>query len=115
MFATKYKLKEHVMRHEGIKNFVCPICGLRKTTGHELRVHLFHHSNNTQFPCEICSTVFTRMANMRRHMKVVHCGVKAYSCKYCDQVNDSYLFFQFSQFFPAQFLLTVNFLVIREG
>ncbi|XP_031625593.1 zinc finger protein 845-like [Contarinia nasturtii] len=85
MFATKYKLKEHVMRHEGIKNYICTICGLRKTTGHELRVHMTHHSSDMQFPCGICSVVFTRMANMKRHMRVVHCGIKAYSCTHCDQ------------------------------
>lgn len=73
------------MRHNGIKNFVCPTCGIRKTTGHELRVHMKYHTSDLTFPCELCSQVFTRDANKKRHMKVVHCGVKAYNCSYCDR------------------------------
>lgn len=73
------------MRHKGIKNHVCPTCGMRKTTGHELRVHMKYHSSDLKFPCELCSQVFTREANLKRHVRVVHCGVKAYKCPYCDQ------------------------------
>lgn len=84
MFATSYKLKEHIMRHDGIKNFVCPTCGLRKTTGHELRTHMKYHTDD-KYPCTLCSIVFSRPANMKRHMRVVHCGVKAYPCPHCDR------------------------------
>lgn len=37
------------MRHNDIKNHVCPTCGLRKVTGHELRVHMRCHSQ-IQYP-----------------------------------------------------------------
>lgn len=37
------------MRHNGIKNHVCPTCGLRKVTGHELRAHMRCHSE-IQYP-----------------------------------------------------------------
>lgn len=39
------------MRHNGIKNHVCPICGLAKVTGHELRTHMRCHSE-VQYACD---------------------------------------------------------------
>lgn len=84
-FPTKYKLRMHVMRHEGIKNYVCPTCGLRKTTMHELRVHINYHTREKQYPCNLCSSVFSNSNNRTRHMRIVHCGVKAYHCTHCDK------------------------------
>lgn len=85
MFPTSFKLKEHTMRHEGIKNFSCFICGLRKTTNHELRVHMKNHNKEVTYPCPMCSVVFTQSMNMKRHMKVVHCGIKNFKCDHCNR------------------------------
>lgn len=41
-FLNKDKLKVHLMRHAGIKNYVCPHCGMRKTTMNELKVFVFN-------------------------------------------------------------------------
>lgn len=58
-YATKHKLKEHMMRHEGIKNHICPFCGLRKTTPHELKVHINYHTREKMYPCKVCLAVFS--------------------------------------------------------
>ncbi|XP_055533780.1 zinc finger and BTB domain-containing protein 17-like [Wyeomyia smithii] len=82
---TAHKLKEHTMRHEGIKNHVCPYCGQKKTTRHELKVHMNYHTREKQFTCHVCAQVFSNIGNMSRHIKIVHCGIKAYPCTYCDR------------------------------
>ncbi|XP_058834118.1 zinc finger protein 501-like [Topomyia yanbarensis] len=82
---TAHKLKEHTMRHEGIKNHVCPYCGQKKTTRHELKVHMNYHTREKQFTCHVCAQVFSNIGNMSRHIKIVHCGIKAFNCKFCDR------------------------------
>lgn len=72
MFPTAHKLKEHMMRHNGIKNHVCPTCGLRKISAHELRVHMKCHAN-VQYPCNRCSSVFRSDDGLRLHKQKIHC------------------------------------------
>lgn len=57
-FATKDKLKEHTMRHEGIKNHICLICGVGKTTSYELKAHMNYHTKEKKYPCNLCTSVF---------------------------------------------------------
>lgn len=82
---TAHKLKEHTMRHEGVKNHVCPYCGMKKTTRHELKVHMNYHTREKQFTCHVCAQVFSNIGNMSRHIRIVHCGIKKYSCTYCER------------------------------
>nr|XP_029721388.1 LOW QUALITY PROTEIN: zinc finger protein 2 [Aedes albopictus] len=82
---TAHKLKEHMMRHEGVRNHVCPLCGLKKTTRHELTVHMNYHTREKQFTCHVCAQVFSNIGKLVRHIKIVHCGIKAYNCTYCDR------------------------------
>lgn len=78
-------LEEHVMRHKGIKNFTCTICDARKTTARELRDHLKRHVETIEkASCELCGMIFSQANNMRRHMKVVHQGVKTFMCTHLD-------------------------------
>jgi len=60
-FPTNHKLKEHVYRHEGIKNFVCSYCGLKKTTAYELKKHINIHTKENLFPCKLCTAVFSNI------------------------------------------------------
>ncbi|KXJ71640.1 hypothetical protein RP20_CCG020064 [Aedes albopictus] len=39
-FSTVHALNMHLNRHKGIKNQICPHCGVRKTTKNELRSHI---------------------------------------------------------------------------
>ena len=58
-YPTNHKLKEHIMRHQGIKNHVCSICGLRKITPHELKIHMNYHTREKLYYCKYCPSVFT--------------------------------------------------------
>lgn len=84
-YTTKHKLKEHMNRHEGIKNYICPHCGMKKTTSNELRVHINYHTRETEYPCSACPQIFFSPGNRGRHFRIVHCGIKAYSCTHCDR------------------------------
>lgn len=46
------------MRHNDIRNHVCSVCGLRKTTLKELRVHMNYHTKEKSYPCDKCPAVF---------------------------------------------------------
>lgn len=83
-FITKWKLQEHVNRHKGIRNYECHQCGLKKTTSHELKVHLNYHTKERLYKCEFCEQVFASMGNRLRHTKVVHLGIKAFACQFCN-------------------------------
>lgn len=83
MFNAKMQLKYHMMRHTGIKNYVCSTCGMRKTTPKELRVHMRIHTD-FKYTCKFCQAEFKQHSNMQRHIRVVHHGIKSYICPHCD-------------------------------
>ncbi|XP_055531951.1 gastrula zinc finger protein XlCGF46.1-like [Wyeomyia smithii] len=82
---SNFKLKIHMMRHKGIKEHSCPICGMKKTTITELKTHMNTHTREKKYPCETCGMVFYSIGNKQRHVRIVHQGVKAYSCTFCEQ------------------------------
>uniref|UniRef100_A0A1B0DQE5 C2H2-type domain-containing protein n=1 Tax=Phlebotomus papatasi TaxID=29031 RepID=A0A1B0DQE5_PHLPP len=84
-FPTPSKLRMHMMRHEGIKNHVCTVCGLRKVTAKELKVHMNTHTREKFYSCEFCPHTTIQLDSMRRHIKVVHQGVKDFHCPHCER------------------------------
>ncbi|ESO04607.1 hypothetical protein HELRODRAFT_144436, partial [Helobdella robusta] len=50
----------------------------------------FFYNNQTSveklFSCELCKHVFTSKGNLKRHLTVVHQGVRSYSCSYCHKL-----------------------------
>jgi len=43
------------------------------------------YNPNAQFQCPQCSAGFTRMDNMRRHIKILHQGSECYTCQHCNR------------------------------
>ncbi|XP_055710236.1 zinc finger protein 77-like [Phlebotomus papatasi] len=84
-FPTPNKLRLHMMRHEGIKNFECTVCGLRKVTAKELKIHMNTHTREITYSCEFCPHETINIVSMRRHVKVVHQGVKDFHCPHCER------------------------------
>lgn len=84
-YISKKTFKEHMLRHDGIKNYVCTVCGMKKTTPQELRTHMNYHTQEKQYPCSECPQIFSSTANRGRHYRIVHCGIRAYPCTYCDR------------------------------
>ncbi|EDW76997.2 uncharacterized protein Dwil_GK21197 [Drosophila willistoni] len=84
-FATKEKLKVHMMRHKGIKNFACPYCDMRKTTRNELKIHINYHTLERTWPCRFCSKVCNSSGNLKMHVRTVHERARDFPCSYCDK------------------------------
>lgn len=93
------------MKHLDVKNFVCPHCGLRKTTNRELKQHLNVHSDEKKFQCKECPQAFNTYGNkvslnnfefqiqnnfcllgsMNNHVRVHHKKVRLHTCSHCRQ------------------------------
>ncbi|TDG47507.1 hypothetical protein AWZ03_006099 [Drosophila navojoa] len=84
-FSSKEKLKVHLMRHAGIKNFSCPYCGMRKTTRNELKIHMNYHTLERTWPCRFCSKVCNSSGNLKMHVRAVHERARDYACSYCER------------------------------
>lgn len=84
-FSSKEKLKVHLLRHAGIKNFSCPYCGMRKTTRNELKIHMNYHTLERTWPCRFCSKVCNSSGNLKMHVRTVHERARDYACSYCEK------------------------------
>lgn len=80
------QLKQHRERHDGIKNFICPICAKGCSTKSELRRHVSFHGEK-KFKChfEGCSYACTDNIGLDKHIKLMHThkDFKPYACPVC--------------------------------
>lgn len=84
-FISKEKLRIHMMRHQGIKDYSCPYCGLRKTTKQELRQHINFHTLERSWACTMCSKVCNSSTSLKKHVRTIHEKARDYACSYCEK------------------------------
>uniref|UniRef100_A0A6P4EM96 Zinc finger protein 41 n=1 Tax=Drosophila rhopaloa TaxID=1041015 RepID=A0A6P4EM96_DRORH len=84
-FYSKEKLKIHMMRHQGIKNYSCPYCGLKKTTKNELRLHINFHTLERTWSCKDCPKVCNSSTSLKKHIRAIHEKARDYACNYCEK------------------------------
>ncbi|XP_017048521.1 zinc finger protein OZF [Drosophila ficusphila] len=84
-FFSKEKLKIHMMRHQGIKNYSCPYCGLKKTTKNELRLHINYHTLERTWSCKDCPKVCNSSTSLKKHVRTIHEKARDYACSYCEK------------------------------
>ena len=75
-------LKTHFRLHEGIKSYLCDICGKSFTQSSGLRQHKITHTKEKSFECTTCGKSFGKKSNLERHIRI-HAGEKPYSCGIC--------------------------------
>ena len=64
---------------------LCEICGITFARKYNLNAHTFtKHTINLGFPCCVCSSWFTTKTDLRRHIKVVHFGLR-FQCPKCEK------------------------------
>ncbi|XP_017121789.1 zinc finger protein 253 isoform X1 [Drosophila elegans] len=84
-FYSKEKLKIHMMRHQGIKNYSCPYCGLKKTTKNELRLHINFHTLERTWSCKDCPKVCNSSTSLKKHVRTIHEKARDFACNYCEK------------------------------
>jgi len=79
------RLRRHITAHVGEqrRSGACDICG--KLVDNQMRFlkHMKSHKSRTLVTCETCGKTFKFPCDLSDHIKVVHNGIKPYSCKIC--------------------------------
>ena len=68
-FKSKEGLKQHMLVHSGVKNFICSQCGYAVRTKHHLKLHILkkHTEMKKSIPCEVCGKLFRHISNLKCH------------------------------------------------
>eukprot|EP00088_Acartia_fossae_P049989 TRINITY_DN5555_c0_g1_i5.p1 TRINITY_DN5555_c0_g1~~TRINITY_DN5555_c0_g1_i5.p1 ORF type:complete len:718 (-),score=101.24 TRINITY_DN5555_c0_g1_i5:127-2280(-) len=83
-FRVKENYKQHIRRHEGIKNYKCDHCHMAFVSRASLTVHIDRHLGNRRHTCKECGKSFYTSDNLKTHMRS-HTGAKPYQCDECDK------------------------------
>ena len=78
-----YSYKSHVSKVHGIAAYKCFHCPNTFHKDTELREHVFNKHKGCAYQCETCKKIFLKECALLQHLP--KCGVKLYSCKYCDK------------------------------
>lgn len=86
-FNDSGTLKTHMhLKHDGSRDFVCPICGLAFPMKPTLDKHIIRHNKNrpASFYCELCPAAFRDKSSMTRHHLVKHTSeFQRPICQFC--------------------------------
>ncbi|EDS35078.1 zinc finger protein [Culex quinquefasciatus] len=76
-------LKVHMMRHADTKAHCCELCPLRFYTKGDLYNHKASHIQQRTHICDICGSKFAKQSALKRHVKLVHEGLRPFECQIC--------------------------------
>uniref|UniRef100_A0A8D8CL92 Zinc finger protein 26 n=1 Tax=Culex pipiens TaxID=7175 RepID=A0A8D8CL92_CULPI len=76
-------LKVHMMRHADTKAHCCDLCPLRFYTKGDLYNHKASHVQQRTHICDICGSKFAKQSALKRHVKLVHEGLRPFECQIC--------------------------------
>ena len=75
-------LKEHMLSHTGVQDFVCTECEQRFSRNSNLKRHMLIHTGVKDFACTECDYKCAHNCNLKQHM-LKHTGVKDFACTEC--------------------------------
>lgn len=82
-FNNAYRLKIHLLLHDNIKPFTCPLCDKAFTEKGTLLSHQVTHSNDKPFQCQFCNYKSKTRPQLKNHLKKEHDEVYFYQCDKC--------------------------------
>ncbi|KAM3957592.1 uncharacterized protein ACR2FA_008295 [Aphomia sociella] len=72
--------------HLKVRNHVCGVCGWKAFNSHRLKNHMYKHSGEKNFKCDACDKAFTTKKIMRAHYLRMHKNTQAPMLAY-DTIN----------------------------
>ena len=82
-FSKAELLLNHVYEHTGVKSHACETCGKQYTRMANLRIHIrVAHMQESDHTCAICNRKFSRIEHLKNHM-AMHTGLKKHVCGTC--------------------------------
>ncbi|VEN41654.1 unnamed protein product [Callosobruchus maculatus] len=84
-FKTKKALVTHQLKNPSckVKNHKCTSCNKTFFTKSKLLIHIRTHTSDTPFECKDCFKRFRHQSSLKRHVEVVHEGLKPFKCEIC--------------------------------
>ena len=84
-FASKNGFEYHVASKHENKKHPCTKCDRIFMTINALKDHVLrHHEKRLDFKCEYCGKEFPSLAEVNRHVRLIHHGIKV-KCDLCDK------------------------------
>ncbi|EDW84157.2 uncharacterized protein Dwil_GK13294 [Drosophila willistoni] len=82
-FKDPSNLKLHLVRHTGVKNFECALCGEKFFSQHLLNLHdRVRHQGERPYKCKFCGLQFLTSTARCRHERIRHIRTLSFKCKY---------------------------------
>lgn len=71
-FFQSTELKDHMVKHTGLRSFKCAVCTKAFSRAKSLREHMKIHDDIRRFKCEYCGQAFVQKCSWRGHMRSKH-------------------------------------------
>ncbi|XP_051864105.1 zinc finger protein 721-like [Drosophila albomicans] len=83
-FSDLSNMKDHALRHSGIKKFQCQECISKFFTRSQLLLHVrVHHKGEMPFVCKYCGMGFRNSPSRCRHELKFHANQLPFACNIC--------------------------------
>ncbi|XP_049774994.1 zinc finger protein 599-like [Schistocerca cancellata] len=86
-FMTKHSYEMHIKAiHEGIKPYVCEVCGKTFAYANSIKTHMAIHEepkSDKGIPCEICGKTFNHTSSLIYHREADHNNGRRFVCNKC--------------------------------
>ena len=84
-FKSKYNLKRHqIFVHNKSSKHQCMQCDKYLPNACDLKDHMLFHEGTRNYPCKICHKRFFRKSYLKDHMRF-HSGERPFTCELCEE------------------------------